>query len=150
MALGPRILAEALALVDTPFRHGGHDPASGLDCVGLVAAAHRRAGVAVGLLPDRYRWREATVEQLRAALRRAGLRPVDEARLGDVLVQAMPGGQLHLLIAGDGLVVHAHAGLRRVVAMPGDGPGVLQNRWCVGVDRLMSPDGDTAHPRPLP
>lgn len=132
MALGERILAEALALVGTPFRHGGHDPATGLDCVGLVAAAYRRAGVEIGALPDRYRWREAGIAQVSAALARSGLRPVEDVAVGDVLVQGMPGGQLHLLIAGEGLVVHAHAGLRRVVAMPGDGPGLLVSRWRVG------------------
>ena len=38
-------LAEAaLGLLGVPFRLHGRDPATGLDCVGLVAEALRRAG----------------------------------------------------------------------------------------------------------
>jgi hypothetical protein len=38
------LAAAALNLIGTPFRLHGRDPARGLDCVGLVAEAMRRAG----------------------------------------------------------------------------------------------------------
>ena len=135
LARGERIWAAALALVGTLFRLHGRDPASGLDCVGLAALAVQRAGVTCGPVPDRYALRGSDEAVLREWLRAAGLCEVDRWHTGDVLLSAMGGGQWHVLIGGRGkadrrdAVIHAHAGLRRVVIMPGDPPGELAGCW---------------------
>ncbi len=129
MSAGGAAWAAACALVGTRFRLHGRDPATGLDCVGLVAAAYRAAGHAAPL-PHGYPLRG--VEQAAAAgwLAAAGLVPDHTgAQVGDVLLAAMGGGQLHLMIGGADAVVHAHAGLGRVVLMPGALPGWLLGRW---------------------
>lgn len=110
----------------------GRDAATGLDCVGLVAAAFAAAGVRVGFVPDDYRMRDVALGQLEGWLRVAGLGAVDDCAVGDVVVGDMGRGQFHLMIAGPpgdgGACVHAHAGLRRVVLMPGV-VGSVVGRW---------------------
>jgi murein DD-endopeptidase / murein LD-carboxypeptidase len=127
---GLRVWDAALALVGVPFRLHGRDVASGLDCVGLVAAAYARAGLVAASVPDRYRMRETNVDDARAWIAAAGLSAVTGAgEVGDVVLSDMGGGQLHLMIAGAGATIHAHAGLRRVVEMPGAPPGCVVGRW---------------------
>jgi hypothetical protein len=51
----------------------------------------------------------------------AGFAPADgEARAGDVALIACDAGQFHLGLTGPDRLVHAHAGLRRVVETPID------------------------------
>lgn len=136
-ALGERIWTAALALVGVRFRLHGRDAVGGLDCVGLAALALRQAGVRLGSVPDRYALRGGEEAVLRRWLAEAGLMPVSEWRTGDVLLSAMGRGQWHVMIGGRGksvsgsgdAVVHAHAGLRRVVMMPGAVQGVLAGCW---------------------
>lgn len=109
------------------FRPQGHDPATGLDCAGLVWAAYARAGRRL-VRPADYPlrgWRRARVE---TALAAAGFALANrDARIGDVVLIAYPAGQFHLGLIGTTTFVHAHAGLRRVVETPvGDGVRV---RW---------------------
>lgn len=103
--------ARAEALVGTPFRLGGRDPGSGLDCIGLVTSACNAAEA-----PSGYGLRNTDIKKHLAFAARAGFVPVGgEVRRGD-LILARPGpAQHHLLVAlGTGRFVHAHAGLRRV------------------------------------
>ena len=120
--IGGRIAAAALALVGTPFRLRGRDPRTGLDCVGLALVAFGRAGVPPVVAPA-YQLRGTSRERAEAALRCAGLVPAEAARAGDLVVAESGPMQLHLMIctgAGPSAAyVHAHAGLGRVVAMPG-------------------------------
>jgi hypothetical protein len=115
-------LAEAAAgLEGTRFRLQGRDPATGLDCVGVLAAAL----VAVGRsapLPKTYRLRTSTPGNIDTMARDCGLRAtVGGVHEGDVLLVHVSACQFHLLIAlGPAAFVHAHAGLRRVVRH--DGP----------------------------
>lgn len=120
--------ARARKLVGARFRLHGRDPATGLDCVGVVAAALGR-----GDAPSGYAMRGGNADKLAAMIADAGLLRVDEARAGDVmLIEAGP-AQFHLGVwTGVGLV-HADAGLRRVVEAPG------WPRWpVVGVWRAAS------------
>ena len=125
--LGARAFAAARAMVGVRFRPQGCDPATGLDCAGLVWAAYDAAGrrlVRPACYPLRG-WGRARVE---AALAAAGfVVAVGGARVGDVALIAYPAGQFHLGLLGTATFVHAHAGLRRVVETP-FGDGVLV-RW---------------------
>jgi cell wall-associated NlpC family hydrolase len=117
-------------LVGVRFRLHGRGPTSGLDCVGLVAASYTAAGHDGRGVPDDYRMRDVSILWLEQWLRVAGFYAVMTPAVGDVVVSDMGRGQFHLSIAGDGACVHAHAGLRRVVMMPGL-PGVAIGRWRV-------------------
>lgn len=127
---GGDLARAAETLVGAPFRLHGRDPARGLDCVGVVAAAFARAGLRAEA-PAHYALRNARIDDALAFAHRAGLiEAAGPVTPGDVLL-ARPGpAQFHLLVAiAGGRFVHAHAGLRRVVAMPGPLPWPLLRRW---------------------
>lgn len=115
-ALGLRLAAEAQALVGSRFRLHGRDPGTGLDCVGLVLCALRRAGLVVPEVAG-YALRQTDLSGLVAQAGSFWLEPAaGKARPGDVLLVRPGPAQAHLIIvAGDGGMVHAHAGLARVV-----------------------------------
>lgn len=116
-------LEAARAAIGAPFRLHGRDPAAGLDCVGLVAWALRVPA------PDDYRLRSGDAGRAAAALGAAGLRPVAAARPGDVLLCRSGPGQLHLAIRSEDGIIHADAGLRRVVERPGAVPWPVLGIW---------------------
>lgn len=110
-------------MVGTRFRPQGRDPATGLDCVGLVWAAYAVAGKRL-VRPVDYPLRGWSRAQVEAGLAAAGFEPVvGGARTGDVALIALPAGQYHLGLVGPETFVHAHGGLRRVVETPIDGLG---------------------------
>jgi cell wall-associated NlpC family hydrolase len=145
--VGEYAWATALSLIGTPFRLHGRDPATGLDCVGLVAAAY-----GVRAVPERYRLCGPELAVAEAWLRACGAVPVrDGAAVGDIIVLDMGSGgrrQMHLVLHGPLGVVHAHAGLRRVVLSPEPG-GVMLGRWRINLIRTGASVG-SAPPRPLP
>lgn len=121
------MLAEAaLDLVGVPFRLHGRDPASGLDCVGLVTEALRRAGHCPAA-PQGYRLRMLSVEPWLALAAASGLEPVTLG--GDVILARIHALQPHLAVLVPGGLVHAHAGLRRVAFLPGPPPWPVERRW---------------------
>ncbi|ODT91472.1 MAG: hypothetical protein ABS86_02540 [Sphingobium sp. SCN 64-10] len=128
METGERIAAEALALLGTPFGLHGRSVESGLDCVGLAALALAQAGRAPGVLPA-YRLRGMSVEAATQALEQAGLAPVPRAMPGDILLARSGPMQLHLLLLTGRGLVHADAGLGRVVLMPAPGPWPVLGQW---------------------
>lgn len=130
MTLGERVAAAALDLVGTPFRFHGRDRATGLDCVGLVAAALQGAGIRA-TPPAGYRLRNREIDGFLPFARDAGLLPVlAPQRPGDILLVSPGPWQQHLVVAGrNDLFIHAHAGLGRVVAMPGPLPWPIVQRW---------------------
>ena len=131
-ALGQAAWSAGLGLLGVPFRLHGRDPASGLDCVGLVAAAYAAAGYAPALLPDRYRLRGEDAASVLRWLTDAGLVAAHGAvQPGDVALSAMGFGQLHLMLLAPDGALHAHAGLGRVVLTPGAPPGRVTGRWRV-------------------
>lgn len=121
--MGEAVAARALALVGTRFRLHGRDVAGGLDCVGVVALA---CGVAS--VPSGYALRGGDVARVAAAID-TRLARGDGRVVGDVLLFSVGAGQLHLGIATARGVVHADAGLRRVVERPGVAPWVLIGAW---------------------
>lgn len=113
--MSTRAAARAASLVGTRFRAQGRDPATGLDCFGLVLAAHGISGEAV---PRDYRLRGDYRDVLLAGAR-PWFRRITAARAGDVLVMAPAADQLHLGIVTAVGFVHADAGIGRVVETPG-------------------------------
>lgn len=110
------LAAAAEALVGAPFRLHGRDPARGLDCIGVFAAAMAASGRPVAV-PNGYALRLRDLSAFEPLAAQFGFsRATGPARPGDVLMFAVGPVQFHLGIAprGGGLV-HAHAGLRRVV-----------------------------------
>ncbi len=128
MTRSERIVAAARSAIGAPFRLHGRSVETGLDCVGLVARALIAAGHKGGA-PDGYGLRGGDVARFGDGLRAAGLRRVRIVRAGDVvLVRAGP-AQFHLMLRTDAGFVHAHAGLGRVVEMPGDSPWPVISLW---------------------
>lgn len=133
---GPvRLSQAALALVGTPFRLHGLDPATGLDCIGLVFASL----VAIGqkpVAPRGYGLRNLSIDHWMIFAERSGLKPVPGPVAADeVLLMTLGYGQHHLMIAADcNEVIHAHAGLRRVVRHRLDPGSTIGAKW-----RIASP-----------
>jgi lipoprotein Spr len=117
------VVAAARALVGVRFRPQGRTRDTGLDCVGLVAAALELQA------PRDYALRGGTAARIAVALAAAGLKRADAMRAGDVLVVAAGPAQLHLgIFTGAGLI-HGDAGLRRVVERPGPLPWPIIHIW---------------------
>lgn len=121
---GEEIVRRARAHVGARFRAQGRSGEAGLDCVGLVAAALGETQA-----PRDYRMRGGSAEELARGLARAGLRPVADPQPGDIVVMRPGAEQLHLGVwTGSGLV-HADAGLGRVVERPGQPPWPILGNW---------------------
>jgi cell wall-associated NlpC family hydrolase len=133
---GEDLADAAEGLVGVPFRLHGRDPAEGLDCVGVVAAAFAACG-ARPREPRGYGLRNRSLGSMLDLAARAGLSITAQPVAPGDIVLVRPGpGQHHLLVALDReRFVHAHAGLRRVVVQPGPLPWPVERRW-----RLESQD----------
>jgi cell wall-associated NlpC family hydrolase len=119
--------AAAEALLGAPFRLGGRDPATGVDCVGLVACA---LGGEVEA-PEGYALRNSCIGRHLAFAVRAGFVAAEGPTARGDLVLAVPGpAQHHLLVVlGRNRFVHAHAGLRRVTLHLGPLPWPVLSHW---------------------
>ena len=115
----------ARAFVGSPFRLRGRDPATGLDCVGLVTCALAAIGRESPRLPH-YTLRNIEIAPLLALLPDAGFGTTGgEAQMGDLLLLRPSPGQYHLAIADHAMrLIQAHAGLGHVVISPA--PDLLQ------------------------
>ena len=124
--------AAAEALSGTPFRLHGHDPATGLDCVGLVVAALERCGRRT-VAPEGYALRALSVAPLLGFAERNGFcahDPRTPTQTGDLVLLRLSAIQAHLAIAlNHDRFVHAHAGLGKVVIESGLLPGETIARW---------------------
>jgi murein DD-endopeptidase / murein LD-carboxypeptidase len=118
------IVARARACIGARFRPQGRDPAHGLDCVGLVAVALNEPAV-----PKDYALRCSDAKRLGEGLRAAGLVRVAEPGMGDVLLLRIDSTQLHLAIRTPDGIVHADAGLRKIVERPGLPAWPLLSAW---------------------
>ncbi|MEM6475415.1 MAG: peptidoglycan endopeptidase [Pseudomonadota bacterium] len=133
----PEALAKAAtSFIGVRFRLHGRDPAFGLDCVGLLHASLRAIDCNT-VTPRGYRLRNGSMEQWRGLAERNGLLEVEcDIAPGDVLLTAPGPHQQHILIVEDagksgsfGSVIHAHAGLRRVVRQAIIDPPELLAHW---------------------
>jgi cell wall-associated NlpC family hydrolase len=122
--------AAAEGFVGTPFRFRGRDAATGLDCVGLVAAALRASGRHVPAVPAYSMRQREFGEQLGSALLAGFVEAEGTAEAGDLLLVRAGPGQVHLLVAGTrGDLIHAHAAIGRVVATPPPCPWPVERHW---------------------
>ena len=124
-------LAQAAArFIGVPFRLHGRDPATGLDCVGLLHATLTGCGHP-GLRHFAYALHNTDISDGLRTIAQAGLRNAHGSILpGDVLLVRPGCAQVHLLIAGpNGDSIHAHAGLRRVVRTPAPLPWPVKRHW---------------------
>lgn len=129
--MGDALAREALGLLGVPFRLHGRSTKTGVDCVGLVALAAWAAGHR-GKAPERYALRGGHASQFETWLKMAGLRRVEEMTPGDVVLVQAGVRQFHLMVRAGSGFVHAHAGLRRVVEMPGKSPWPVISVWRAG------------------
>ncbi len=120
----------ARRFVGAPFRLHGRDPATGLDCVGLVAAALTAMG-RTPILPQTYALRNSDITKLLGFAAANAFQDSAGPVEPDDLLLVKPGpAQFHLLIAEhSGSFIHAHAGLRRVVRMPGPLGLTVHRHW---------------------
>ena len=125
------VARQARKLIGCRFRPGGRDPATGLDCVGLVLAA--TDGHCPPLrVPAAYRARRTDWSLFDAAARASGLVRTGRAAPGDIVLVRTGPNQPHLLIQLEaGETVHAHAGLRRVVLQSAPLPWPVRRRWTI-------------------
>lgn len=130
--MNPALAQAALSLLGAPFRLHGRDPATGLDCVGLVGEALRRAGHRPEL-PQGYPLRALSVEPLLHFAERSGLARVETG--GAVWLAQVHRLQNHLVVTVPGGVVHAHTGLRRVAFLPDPLPWPIAIRWRIAAER---------------
>jgi hypothetical protein len=115
-------------MIGVRFRPQGRGT-EGVDCVGLAACA-LRAGGYEGAVPRGYALRGGDPERVAALLDAVLARGAAEA--GDLLLCASAPGQLHLAIRVARGIVHADAGLGRVVERPGAVPWPVIGAWAVG------------------
>ncbi|PKP91312.1 MAG: hypothetical protein CVT75_09575 [Alphaproteobacteria bacterium HGW-Alphaproteobacteria-14] len=127
---GAALVAAAATLAGSPFRLHGRDPATGLDCVGLVVAALSATG-ATPRAPKGYGLRNLSVDHWLHFADRSGLTASPGPILADdVLLIALSHCQHHLAIAASAAsIIHAHAGLRQVVRQPLDPAWRLHIKW---------------------
>lgn len=106
-------------LVGCSFKLYGRDPISGVDCVGLLLCSLRAIGAPI-LEPEQYSLRNLSVEAQVECAPALGLEEASgRSRTGDVLLFQLATSQYHLGIVSTGQgLIHAHAGLRRVVISP--------------------------------
>lgn len=100
-----KAVERARRLIGTRFRPQGRDPRHGLDCVGLVLAAHDLPADAV---PTGYAMRGEARRKVEASVAGEFRRVArTQARDGDLLLLQASVGVLHLGISSAGGVIHA-------------------------------------------
>ena len=107
-------LDRACFAVGTRFRLHGRDVESGLDCVGLIAFAYDRADAPTG-----YSLRGGTGDGWAALLDGFTVRRICAVEAGDIMLLYAGPAQFHLGLWTGTSLIHADAGLRRVVELPG-------------------------------
>lgn len=116
---GIAIAARAVELVGVPFRLRGRSVEAGLDCVGVVAYALECTGCTFDI-PSDYTHRGEYLARISAFFDRDWFSKIasEAPQLGDILLYRPADRQVHFAIETVHGVVHAHAGLHRVVLTP--------------------------------
>lgn len=127
---GADIARRALYLVGVPFRLHGRKADTGLDCIGVVAMALAGRCDAI-CIPCDYTLRGDYRGRISAILGSACFHTITDgaSQPGDILLLCPACRQLHFAIATQKGLVHAHAGLRRVVLTPATLPWPIIGHW---------------------
>ena len=123
----PAIVDAARGCVGTRFRLHGRTPGFALDCVGVVLVAAAAVPLALPALPA-YRL-TGLLPDIAAILAGIGATEIAAPQAGDLLVIAPAPGQRHFAIVTPTGLVHAHAGLDRVVEGPVDPAWRVMQAW---------------------
>lgn len=121
------IVEAVRAAVGTRFRAQGRLSGVGLDCVGVALLAAQAAGVAVKA--ESYALGGDHAGRIEAAMMALACRQVADPLPGDLLLLAPLPRQRHLAVVTPAGVVHAHAGLGRVVEGPIDPEWTILGAW---------------------
>jgi murein DD-endopeptidase / murein LD-carboxypeptidase len=124
----PAIVAAVRACVGTRFRSQGRTPGLGLDCVGVALVAAGAAGMS-GIRVPAYALGGDHEARMTDFLAGVGCLPVVDAEAGDMLVIAPSQRLRHIAVMTPFGVVHAHAGLGRVVEGPIDRDWAVLGAW---------------------
>ena len=108
-------LDRARACIGAPFRLNGCHPQTGFDCAGLVAYCWH---IAPETLPIRRSMMRVAPAIWHDALSAASFVETRAPKDGDVLLLDCGRGRWHVGISDGDTVIHAHAGLGRVVRSP--------------------------------
>jgi cell wall-associated NlpC family hydrolase len=127
---GEALARVAESFLGASFRLHGRDRLTGFDCLGLVLVAMAEIGRPVRM-PLRYGLRNVDPERFLLLPATAGfVEAMAPPEPGDVLLFDVGPAQLHLAIAAaGGGIIHAHAGLRRVVRTPFPLPWRIARQW---------------------
>lgn len=127
---GAALAQAAESYLGATFRLHGRDPLTGFDCLGLVLMAMADIGRPVRM-PIRYGLRNLEPERFLRLPENAGFVEAADNTLedGDVLLLAAGPAQLHVAVAVPQGIVHAHAGLRRIVRTPFPLPWPIIGHW---------------------
>ncbi len=127
---GLELACAAEGFLGATFRLHGRDPLTGFDCLGLVLVAMAEIGRPAHLVLS-YGLRNLDPERFMRLPEAAGFAETTAPlEAGDVLLLEAGPAQLHLAIVGlEGGVVHAHAGLGRVVLTPFPLPWPVVRQW---------------------
>lgn len=127
---GDQLARAAARYIGVRFRLNGRDPETGLDCIGLLACSLEAIGEAPAV-PEGYALRNSEIQRWIGCAKQSGfVRASGSFQAGDVLVTKPGPGQHHLVIAANNCeVIHAHAGLRRVVRQSFPPIGTIQAHW---------------------
>jgi cell wall-associated NlpC family hydrolase len=127
---GTGLARAAENLVGVTFRQHGRDPASGLDCIGVFVAAMAAIGRTIAA-PNGYAMRLREFGAFRHLATAWGFAEAEgPIQPGDVLMFTVGPVQFHLAVAARGdWLVHAHAGLRRVVLGPAGADWRTAGHW---------------------
>lgn len=115
------IIQRARAMLGVKFRPQGRDPATGLDCAGLVLWVF---GISPDLVRRNYRLRGAHRAEVERLMCRWFER-LRQACAGDVMLFAVSGNQDHLAVNCGKTFIHADASRRKVVETPMPAPWPL-------------------------
>lgn len=115
------MLARARALIGTPFKLQGRDPAIGIDCVGLVILA---GDIIAAPRPDYRRRGDHLVPFLSRSARWFRRVAPRQSRAGDVVIIECGQRSWHVGILDGEALIHADPNVGRVVRRPGELPGI--------------------------
>lgn len=124
-------LAEAAeSFVGSRFRLHGRDARTGLDCVGLVSASFEAIGNPFDA-PVGYGLRNLEIAPHLRSARMPNLAEVSGTPgAGDIILFRLSSHQFHLgIISLNGSLLHAHAGLGRVVLTPPPFRWKIEKHW---------------------